>query len=163
MTLLSWSGGETEVRGRCRRDIVDVGRGDRLTVRTLGTDWASLVAVPVAVVVAAVALTIALTIVLLISFAVVALSRSGRRADGPGGGDTSVTQAGVGTAIAPGSCRDHQLRGRRRHPPARPAYGPGVRRPGSAEVTVNRVGAENTVTSCDLKVFVDEAAESVSS
>jgi hypothetical protein len=58
-------------------------------------DWASLAAVAV------VAAAAALTIVLLISFAVVALSaRSGRRADGPGGGEASVAHAGAGTAIA---------------------------------------------------------------
>jgi hypothetical protein len=54
-------------------------------------DWASLATVAV------VAAAAALTIVLLISFAVVALSRSARRADGP---DAPVTHTGVGTAIA---------------------------------------------------------------
>jgi hypothetical protein len=58
-------------------------------------DWTSLARVGV------VAAAAALTIVLLISFAVVAVSaRSGRRPDGPGGGDASVANAGVGTAIA---------------------------------------------------------------
>jgi len=57
-------------------------------------DWASLAAVAV------VAAAAALTIVMLISFAVVALSRSARRADGPDGGDASVTRDGLGTAIA---------------------------------------------------------------
>jgi hypothetical protein len=57
-------------------------------------DWASLATVAI------VAAAAALTIVLLISFAVVALSRSARRADGPDGGEASVTHAGVGTAIA---------------------------------------------------------------
>jgi hypothetical protein len=57
-------------------------------------DWSSLATVAV------VAAAAALTIVLLISFAVVALSRSERRADCPGGGEASVTHAGVGTAIA---------------------------------------------------------------
>lgn len=57
-------------------------------------DWASLATVAV------VAAAAALTIVLLISFAVVAVSRPERRADGPGGGEASVTHAGIGTAIA---------------------------------------------------------------
>jgi hypothetical protein len=65
-------------------------------------DWTSLAKVAV------VAAAAALTIVLLISFAVVALSRSARPADGPeggldggpGGGVASVSHAGVGTAIA---------------------------------------------------------------
>jgi hypothetical protein len=57
-------------------------------------DWATLATVAV------VAAAAALTIVLLISFAVVALSRSARRADGPDGGDVSITHDGVGTAIA---------------------------------------------------------------
>lgn len=56
-------------------------------------DWASLATVAI------VAAAAALTIVLLISFAVVALSRSARRADGPDG-DVSITHDGVGTAIA---------------------------------------------------------------
>lgn len=57
-------------------------------------DWASLARVAV------VAAAAALTIVLLISFAVVALSRSARPADGPDGGEASVAHAGLGTAIA---------------------------------------------------------------
>ncbi|HEX5534145.1 MAG TPA: hypothetical protein VFX33_10435 [Actinomycetales bacterium] len=57
-------------------------------------DWASLATVAV------VAAAAALTIVLLISFAVVAVSRPEQRADGPGGGEASVTHAGIGTAIA---------------------------------------------------------------
>ena len=57
-------------------------------------DWATLAAVAV------VAAAAALTIVLLISFAVVSLSRSARRADGPDGGDAPITHAGLGTAIA---------------------------------------------------------------
>jgi hypothetical protein len=56
-------------------------------------DWASLVRVAV------VAAAAALTVVLLISFAVVALSRSGRPADGPDG-EASLAHAGFGTAIA---------------------------------------------------------------
>jgi hypothetical protein len=56
-------------------------------------DWASLATVAI------VAAAAALTIVLLISFAVVALSRSERRAAGPDG-ETSITHAAVGTAIA---------------------------------------------------------------
>jgi len=50
--------------------------------------------------VAVVAAAAALTIVLLISLAVVSLSHSARRADGPDGADAAVTHAGVGTAIA---------------------------------------------------------------
>jgi amino acid transporter len=57
-------------------------------------DWASLATVAV------VATAAALTIVLLISFAVVTLSRSTRRADGRDGDDAPVTHTGVGTAIA---------------------------------------------------------------
>ena len=57
-------------------------------------DWATLATVAV------VAAAAALTIVLLISFAVVALSRSTRQADGPDGGHASVTHAGLGAAIA---------------------------------------------------------------
>jgi heme/copper-type cytochrome/quinol oxidase subunit 2 len=57
-------------------------------------DWASLATVAV------VAAAAALTIVLLISFAVVTLSRSARRADGPDSDDAPVTHTGVGTAIA---------------------------------------------------------------
>lgn len=57
-------------------------------------DWGSLATVAV------VAAAAALTIVLLISFAVVALSRSERRVDGPAGGDAVVTHSRVGTAIA---------------------------------------------------------------
>ena len=57
-------------------------------------DWASLARVAV------VAAAAALSIVLLISLAVVSLSRSARRADGPDGAHASVTHAGVGTAIA---------------------------------------------------------------
>jgi heme/copper-type cytochrome/quinol oxidase subunit 2 len=57
-------------------------------------DWATLATVAV------VAAAGALTIVLLISFAVVALSRSVRRADGPDAAEASVTHDGVGTAIA---------------------------------------------------------------
>ena len=57
-------------------------------------DWATLATVAV------VAAAAALTIVLLISFAVVAVSRPKRRADGPDGGDLRLTHAGIGTAIA---------------------------------------------------------------
>ena len=57
-------------------------------------DWATLATVAV------VAAAAALTIVLLISFAVVSLSRSERRVDGPDGGDATVTHTGLGTAIA---------------------------------------------------------------
>lgn len=61
-------------------------------------DWASLARVAV------VASAAAVTIVLLVSFAVVALSRSARRVDGPeggpDGGQVSVAHGGVGTAIA---------------------------------------------------------------
>jgi heme/copper-type cytochrome/quinol oxidase subunit 2 len=61
-------------------------------------DWASLARVAV------VAAAAALTIVVLISLAVVSLSHSARRADGPDGGPhastASVTHTRVGTAIA---------------------------------------------------------------
>jgi hypothetical protein len=57
-------------------------------------DWASLATVAV------VAAAAALTIVLLISFAVVALSRSARPVDAPDGGEATVTPTTLGVAIA---------------------------------------------------------------
>lgn len=57
-------------------------------------DWTALATVAV------VAAAAALTIVLLLSFAVVSLSRSERRTEGPDGGEVSLTHDRVGTAIA---------------------------------------------------------------